>query len=93
MGFLKGFLRTALTLSCLILFLTACAWNKPLIKERIIYVNPPSNLLIPTDIPRFSGSTCSDIIIDYIPELKAAIQSCNIDKESIRKLNNEVIKD
>lgn len=82
-------MMSVLGLLCLTVFLVACANNKPLIKEKIIYVNPPQILLIPTETPRFTGSTCGDIISEYIPELKAAIQSCNADKESIKSLDSK----
>lgn len=66
----------------------ACAHEKPLIKTEIIYVHPPSNFLSPTEIPRFTGSSCADVIL-HIPELKGAIRRCNADKESIRQYSEE----
>ena len=65
--------------------LTACS-SQPKYIIRTEYASPPTSLLQPTEIPRFTGSNRGDVIADYVPDLIGAIRACNIDKESISNL-------
>lgn len=69
------------------IFLVGCS-TKTIKETQYVKIQPPTALIEPTSIPRFSGSTYGDLV-EFVPELEAAVGQCNIDKESIKEYYKE----
>jgi len=44
---------------------------------------PPENLLLPTPMSEYHGTTYGDVI-DYVEQLRGDLKSCNQDKQSVK---------
>ncbi len=63
--------------------LTGCASKKEIVPiTKLIELRTPKHLQMPTPVPEWNGTTNQDLI-EYVLELKEALNMCNADKVGI----------
>jgi len=67
------------------LFMGGCASKQELIPiTKLIELRAPKHLTKPTSVPAWRGATNQDLI-EYVLELKEALNMCNADKAGVRE--------
>lgn len=74
--------RTVLAL-LLLITLSACS-RQPIIRTEIVEVRPPIHWTNPTAYPEPTDNALGYLVEDHRADLKAALESCNTDKDEMR---------